>query len=143
MFAGQESRTVVLPEGKWYDFYTGELAGDNETIEVNPGLEKIPLFVKDGGIIPMVPAMRHAPGPDAKLPLEIRHYGNSTGSFDLYDDDGRSFNFEKGEYSVYQPFRVEKDKKGALTGKMAKPEAGKPFGYDDKVTWKFMTGMKK
>jgi alpha-glucosidase (family GH31 glycosyl hydrolase) len=142
MFAGQESRTVVLPEGKWYDFYTGELAGDNETIEVNPGLERIPLFVKDGGIIPMVPAMRHAPGPDAKLPLEIRHYGNSTGSFDLYDDDGRSFNFEKGEYSVTS-LRVEKDKKGALTGKMAKPEAGKPFGYDDKVTWKFMTGMKK
>lgn len=48
MFTGQTSRKVVLPKGKWYDFYTGKLVGEGEVITVTPGLEKIPVFVKDG-----------------------------------------------------------------------------------------------
>ena len=49
LFTGQTTRKVVLPKGKWYDFYTGEYAGDGEVITVTPGLDKIPVYVKDGG----------------------------------------------------------------------------------------------
>jgi hypothetical protein len=66
LFTGQTSRKVVLPKGKWYDFYTGKLAGDGEVITVSPGLDIIPVFVKDGGIIPMMPSMLHAPKARAK-----------------------------------------------------------------------------
>ena len=66
VFTGQTSRKVILPAGKWYDFYTGKYAGDGEVITVTPGLEKIPVYVKDGGIIPMMPPALHAPLPDRK-----------------------------------------------------------------------------
>jgi alpha-D-xyloside xylohydrolase len=138
MFAGEKSRKVYLPSGKWYDFYTGDLVGENEVIEIIPGLEKIPLFVKDGGIIPMVPVHNNAKEAEKKLTLEVRHYGKATGHFDLYDDDGKSFDFEKGDYS-FTRLSVESDKKGRLRGKVGRIAHDKPFSYNNEVVWKFMT----
>ncbi len=138
MFAGETIRQVVLPGGKWYDFYTGQLVGEAEIITIEPGLEKIPLFVKEGGIIPMIPAQRQAPQPGEILPLEIRHYGTEGGTFQLYDDDGTTFDYEKGACS-WQEITVAKDKNGKLSGSISKPEKGKPYGYPAKATWTFMT----
>ncbi len=138
MFAGETERKVILPQGKWYDFYNGKYVGENEIIRVSPGIEKIPLFVKDGGIIPMRPVERQAPKVGEKVELIIRHYGTSNGDFVLYDDDGVSFDFEKGDYSTVK-ILVKKDKKGQLKGVISKPEKGKPYGYHKKVTWEFMT----
>ncbi len=138
MFAGESERKVILPAGKWFDFYTGEFVGENEIIIAKPGLDKIPLYVKDGGIIPMMPAQRQAPKPGQKVDLEIRHYGEKSGSYTLYDDDGLSFDFEKGAYSMLG-ITVEKDKKGNWKGKIDKPEKGKPYSYNKGVNWQFMT----
>ena len=99
MFAGESRRDVILPAVKWYDFYTGEFVGEGEIISIEPGLDRIPIFVKDGGIIPMIPPQRQMPKAGAILPLEIRHYGNVENSWQLYDDDGVSFDYEKGNYS--------------------------------------------
>jgi alpha-D-xyloside xylohydrolase len=137
LFAGQTGREVVLPKGKWYDFYSGEYAGDGEVIKVTPGPEKIPVFVKDGGIIPMMPPALHAPAPGEKFDLEIRHYGIKPGSYKLYDDDGETFDYEKGSYS-WRTITVSADKKGKLTGTLSKAEKGKPDNVG-KVTWRFMT----
>ena len=60
---GAKTRKVVLPAGKWFDFYTGRLAGEGETIEVTPPLSQIPLFVKDGGLVPMIAATSVRPRP--------------------------------------------------------------------------------
>lgn len=49
LFAGETERKVILPQGRWYDFYTGKLAGEGEVITVSPGLDRIPVYVKDGG----------------------------------------------------------------------------------------------
>ena len=134
VFAGETRRKVYLPKGKWYDFYTGKLAGDGGVIEVKAELDKIPLFVKDGGLIPMIPARRQAPKAGEVLPLEVRHYGQAPGTFTLYDDDGTTFDFEKGAWSKVE-LKVSKDKKG----EMSTPPAGKPFSYEKNVTWTFMT----
>jgi alpha-D-xyloside xylohydrolase len=142
MFEGQKSRKVFLPEGKWYDFYTGDLVGENEIIEVSPGLDKIPLFVKDGGIIPLMPVHKNALDACKRLKLEIRHYGTGDGLYSLYDDDGMTFNYEKGEYS-FTEFSVTRNKKGRLQGQMEKIAAGKPFSYDTEVIWKFMSERTK
>ncbi len=99
LFTGETERRVILPPGRWYDFYTGKLAGEG-TITVNPGLDKIPLFVRDGGMIPMIPAIRQTSQWTRDLPLEVRVYGNADGIFNLYNDDGMTFDFEKGEYSM-------------------------------------------
>ena len=113
LFAGQTTRKVVLPKGKWYDFYSGKLAGDSEVISVTPGLDMIPVYVRDGGIVPMMPAVSRISL--EKLPVEIRHYGQNEGSYALYDDDGVSFDYEKGDFTRIQ-LSVKKDKTGKLKG---------------------------
>ncbi len=138
VFTGEKSRKVYLPAGKWYDFYTGALAGENQVITIKTILDRIPLFVKNGAVIPMIPARRQAPKPGEVLPLEVRHYGSAPGSFTLYDDDGTTFDFEKGDYSQVA-LKVSKDKSGRLAGEMSAPANGKPFGYERKAKWVFMT----
>jgi alpha-glucosidase (family GH31 glycosyl hydrolase) len=96
---GTQTRRVVFPPGKWYDFYTGDLAGEHETISVTPPLSRIPLFVRDGGLVPLIPARQFAPGRDEVLPLEVRYYGSEPGSMRLYDDDGETFDYERGQRS--------------------------------------------
>ncbi len=137
MFAGETKRRVVLPRGKWYDFYTGRLAGEGEVIEIVPAAERIPLFVRDGGIIPMIPAVLHAPRKGEVLPLEIRFYGDTAGRFSLYDDDGETFNYEKGEYNWYQ-LQVTRDKGGKWKGQTLLPEGQKNMGQYGTVSWKMM-----
>ena len=137
LFTGQTSRKVILPKGKWFDFYTGQYVGDGEIITVNPGLGRIPVYVKDGGIIPIMPPAMHAPAAGEKYDLEIRYYGAAPGLYKLYDDDGETFDYEKGIYS-WREIRVAKDKKGKLTGSFSKAEKGKPDNIG-KVSWRFMT----
>jgi len=132
MFTGQSSRKVILPKGKWFDFYTGKYAGNGEVINVSPGLDKIPVYVKDGGIIPMMPAMLHAPKSGQKIDIEVRYYGEKPGTYRLYDDDGETFNYEKGEYS-FREIKVSK-----VGGSISPPMKGKPDNVG-KVTFKMMT----
>lgn len=137
MFVGETSRKVILPAGDWYDFYTGEYAGNGETIEVTPGLDRIPVYVKDGAIIPMTSPRLHAPKAGEKFDLEIRHYGKSDGSYRLYDDDGETFGYENGDYS-WRDIKVIRAKNGKLQGSISKAVKGKPDNIG-KVSWKFMT----
>jgi len=136
MFTGQTTRTVILPKGKWYDFYTGKFAGNGQVITVTPGLDKIPVYVKDGGIIPMMPAMLHAPKNGEKVDIEVRYYGEKPGTYRLYDDDGETYNYEKGAYS-FRDIRVEKVA-GKLKGTISDVVAGKPNTVG-KVSFKMMT----
>jgi len=137
VFTGQTTRKIILPKGKWYDFYTGAYAGDGEIISVTPGLDKIPVYVKDGAIIPMMPARLQAPKAGEKVDLEVRHYGEKPGKYLLYDDDGETFNYEKGEYS-WREIKVEKNKTGQWKGTISGPVKDKPNTIDN-ITWKFMT----
>jgi alpha-D-xyloside xylohydrolase len=140
MFTGQTSRKVILPKGKWYDFYTGEYVGNGEIIIAAPGLDKIPVYVKDGGIIPMMPALLHAPNARETVDLEIRYYGEKSSQYKLYDDDGKTFNYEKGEYS-WREIKVQRDKDGKLKGTISDPVKGKPNSFGN-ITWTFMTKTK-
>jgi alpha-glucosidase (family GH31 glycosyl hydrolase) len=135
MFTGQETRKVILPKGKWYDFYTGKFVGDGVVITVTPGLDRIPVYVKNGGLIPMMPARLHAPRLGEQVNIEIRHYGEKPGSYNIYDDDGETFDYEKGQFS----FRVCKAvlTNGVWKGSISAPEKGKPNTIG-KVSWVFM-----
>ncbi|MDX9930762.1 MAG: glycoside hydrolase family 31 protein [Bacteroidales bacterium] len=137
LFSGQKSREVVLPKGRWFDFYTGAFAGDGEVVTVSPGPDRIPVFVKDGGIIPMMPPVLHAPAAGEKFDLEIRYYGSKPGFYQLYDDDGETWDYEKGVFS-WRVIRVAPGRNGKPAGTMTKAEKGKPDNIG-KVTWKFMT----
>jgi alpha-D-xyloside xylohydrolase len=134
---GVKTRKVVLPAGRWYDFYTGRLAGEGQTVEVAPPLSRIPLFVKDGGLIPLIPERQWAPGRDEVLPLEVRHYGERPGKLRLYDDDGETFDYERGEYS-WTLLRVMGNARGERRGEVTPDARGKRWRYSE-VTWTFMT----
>lgn len=134
LFAGEKSRKVILPRGKWYDFYTGKLVGDGETIEIQNNLEKIPLFVKDGGIIPMTLPMLHTPRKEEVLPLFIRHYGTKSNTFNLYDDDGETFDYERNAYA-WTALTATTAADGKTEGRHV---PGKEFRYKD-VKWEFMS----
>jgi len=135
--SGATSRKVVLPPGKWYDFYTGKLVGENETIEVTPPLSQIPLLVKDGALIPLIGERQWAPGPSDIVPLEVRHYGEAPGTISIYDDDGETFDYERGEFS-WTDLKVTRDADHQWHGTVAPRTNGKKWHYSD-VTWKFMT----
>lgn len=137
LFAGQTQRKVVLPKGNWYDFYTGKYVGNGETITVSPGLDRIPVFVKDGAIIPLMESLLHAPTAGQKMNLEIRHYGKADGFYRFYDDDGETYDYERGEYT-WRDIRVTRDRKGQLKGSISKAERGKPDNIGT-VNWRFMT----
>jgi alpha-glucosidase (family GH31 glycosyl hydrolase) len=137
MFTGQASRRVVLPKGKWYDFYTGVYAGGGEVVTVSPGLDKIPVFVKDGGIIPMASPALRAPGKGEKFDLEIRHYGFKEATYQFYDDDGETFDYEKGALS-WRELRATRGADGRLVGSVSPAEPGKPDNLGT-LTWNFMS----
>lgn len=130
------SRSVILPAGKWYDFYTGKFAGEGETINVKVPLDKMALFVKDGGIIPMIKPVQNVASIKDGTKLTVRHYGTKAGSFSLYDDDGKTFDYEKGNFAWIK-LTASIDGNGKMTGKAETSGNYKPI-YG-KITWKFMS----
>ena len=74
---------------------------------------------------------------DRKYPLEVRHYGNKPGTYSLYDDDGSSYNYEKGEFPrIDLPVTV--DKKGKKKGKAIQPNGKKIWSFSE-YNFKFLT----
>lgn len=132
------SRKVVLPAGKWFDFHSGKFAGENQTIEVSPPLGEMPVFVRDGALVPMIAGQRQwAPRPGETVALEVRHYGEAPGALALYDDDGETFDCERGHFSWTQ-LAVQKDAAGRFSGSVRPDPSGRRWSYGE-VTWKFMT----
>ena len=92
------SREVYFPEGGWYDFYTGEYIAGNQSITANAPYERMPLYVRAGSIVPTGPDMEWSdekPCNDILLLV----YAGADADFILYDDDGLTYAYEKGEYT--------------------------------------------
>ncbi len=92
-------RSVYFPSGAdWYDFHSGrKYAGGTEAAVAAP-LEQIPLFVRAGSILPTGPEIQHtADKPDGPITLTV--YAGADGSFELYNDAGTTYGYERGEFS--------------------------------------------
>lgn len=90
------TREVYLPEGTdWYDFWTGKKYQGGQTLTVSADISTLPLFVKAGSIIPMTKPIQHT-GQSAQAPVEFRVYPGKDTDFFWYDDDGKTYDFEKG-----------------------------------------------
>ncbi len=129
MFAGVASRKVRLPKGNWCDYDTGEMVGNGQTIEIKPALDKIPVYVREGALIPTIAPQPRAGRNTKNTALIVRHYGNGPAEGRMYDDDGETFNQEKGSYAWYSLFSRD-GTSGLLT------TANKwTVGYD-KIIWR-------
>jgi alpha-D-xyloside xylohydrolase len=105
-------RGVYLPAAAaWYNFWSGKEIGGGQEIEADAPLERMPLFVRAGSIIPMGPEIEYA-AQDPAGPVELRIYRGTDGSFDLYEDAGDGYGYEKGQHSVI-PIRWD-DRRGVL-----------------------------
>ncbi|HEY9620772.1 MAG TPA: TIM-barrel domain-containing protein [Crinalium sp.] len=110
---GIEHRAVYLPEGRWYDWWTGELYYEGQTcILAHAPLERMPLYVRSGAIIPMQPVVQHVD----ERPLDelrLRVYPG-TGEWTLYEDDGHTFEYESGAWAT-TTYRVSHDNQITVT----------------------------
>ena len=96
----EKTRQVYLPVGQsWIDFWTGESHTGGQTVTADAPIERMPLFVRAGSIIPMGPFVQYATEKPAD-PIELRIYPGADGQFTLYEDENDNYNYERGLYAT-------------------------------------------
>jgi alpha-D-xyloside xylohydrolase len=97
---GATSREVYLPPAAaWYDFWTGAPMRGDQHLQTAAPLERIPLYVRAGSILPLGPDEEYAAqSPDG--PIELRIYRGADGDFNLYNDAGDTYDYEQGAHAV-------------------------------------------
>lgn len=98
---GATERKLYLPKGTWYDFWTHEKHEGGGEVTRKVDLDTLPLYVRAGAIIPMGPLKQYT-AEKVDGPLEVAVYPGADGTFLLYEDDGSSFNYRKGEWMGIQ-----------------------------------------
>lgn len=82
LFAGEPSRKIVIPQGSWHDFWTGDAIAGGTEISVPSSTERIPVYVKAGSIVPWADVGQHTSAPETKR-ITARVYGDGSLSFTL------------------------------------------------------------
>ena len=98
----EEVKTAAkyLPKGAtWYDFWTNKTYKGGQTVTIETTLDRVPMFVRAGTILPLGPEMQYV-GEKSWDNLELRLYPGADGSFTLYEDEGDSYNYERGVYAT-------------------------------------------
>lgn len=123
----ERSRAVYLPKGTgWYDFYNGTYYEGGRQINADAPYERMPVFVREGAIIPFGPDLQFvAEKPAGVITLYV--YAGSNGTFTLYEDEGTNYNYEKGAFSTI-PFWYNEanrtltigEKKGTFAGMLSR-----------------------
>ena len=96
---GATQRVLYLPSGvEWIDFWTGKRTSGGQRMTAEAPLDRIPIYARAGSIVPFGPRAESAA---AKAdPIELRIYPGANGDFNLYEDEGDSYDYEHGAYSV-------------------------------------------
>ena len=106
------SRQVYFPGSGWYDFYSGKHVAGGQTLEVDAPYERIPLYVREGSILPVGPEMQYASEKQAAN-IALYVYTGRNASFTLYEDEDVNYNYEQGQYATI-PFTYDEGT-GTLT----------------------------
>ena len=118
-------RQIYLPQGKWTDFWTEEVYQGGQTIAYTAPLERIPVFVKAGAIIPMAPAMNYA-GEQPMEEIEVAVYPSSDWTAStLYEDDGETFAYRNGKWGTVR-FACRQET-GQVIIRLGKPRRSYPW----------------
>jgi alpha-glucosidase len=92
-----DAEDIHLPSGEWYDYWTAEKHSAADKISLHPALDETPLYARAGAIIPTQPVVQNT-GETPKGPLELRVYPGEDCRGSLYQDDGHTFAYQKGEF---------------------------------------------
>lgn len=128
------SRSVYLPAGAdWYDFNTGRKTAGGQSIDAAAPLARMPLYVRAGSIVPVGPEIQHtAEGKGAPITLFV--FTGADGNFALYEDDGLSYGYEKGQFS-YIPMRYEAGSGKLTIGARTGSYEGMPAERTFRIRW--------
>ena len=96
LLAGQTKRGLYLPQGDWYDFWTHEKYAGGRKIEITKPVEQIPVFVRGDTLLPLAEPVECVK-PDTQFEVRVGVYGSKPQKFVLYEDDGVTFDFDKGQ----------------------------------------------
>ncbi len=94
----KQASKYLPKDADWYDFWTGERMRGGQTVMLKTQLDRVPMFVRAGSILPLAPEMQYV----GQLPwdnLEIRVYPGADATFSLYEDEGDNYNYERGQYT--------------------------------------------
>ena len=122
------TRRLYLPQAKWYDFWTGSAVAGGKTIDASAPLDRLPLYIRAGSILPLGPDEEWSTEKPAD-PIELRIYRGADADFTLYEDENDSYNYEKGIYATIplhwddakQTLTIG-DRKGQFPGMLRKPQ---------------------
>ncbi len=96
---GASTTRLYLPQAKWYDFWGGAQVQGPRMVDAPSPLDRLPLHIRAGSIVPMGPEIQWSTGKPAD-PIELRIYRGADGDFTLYEDENDNYNYEKGEYAI-------------------------------------------
>jgi alpha-D-xyloside xylohydrolase len=145
----ERDRNVYLPSGQgWYDLYAGKYYKGGQDINVDAPYEKMPVFVKEGSILPTGPELQYTSEKPAD-PLTLFVYTGRDASFSLYEDEGTNYNYEKGAFATIDLHYSEASKsltlsarKGSFKGMLQtrtvrviviSPKSAKPLDFNQKA----------
>ncbi|MET3876377.1 TIM-barrel domain-containing protein [Chitinophaga sp. OAE865] len=123
----QTERRLYLPEcAGWYDLYSGKWYAGGQSITAAAPYERMPLFVKAGSILPFGPELQYTAEKQADT-ITLNIYTGADASFNLYEDEGTNYNYEKGAFSII-PIKYSEgtstvtigDRKGSYSNMLAK-----------------------
>jgi alpha-D-xyloside xylohydrolase len=128
------SREVYLPANTgWYDLYTGRYYEGGQNLMADAPLSKMPVFIKEGAIIPFGPEIKYAAEKQAD-PITLYVYTGRNGSFTLYEDENVNYNYEKDAYSQI-PISFDDASKTLTIGERKGTFAGMLQERTFKIVW--------
>ncbi|MGA2597197.1 MAG: glycoside hydrolase family 31 protein [Bryobacteraceae bacterium] len=96
---GATERHLYLPDAQWYGFWDGKLVQGGRAIDAPAPLDRMPLYVRAGSIVPFGPDVEYASEKPAD-PIELRVYPGANADFTLYEDENDNYDYEKGVYAT-------------------------------------------
>jgi len=121
-----------LPEGTWYDFWTGETVKGGTSLSLKPALDAVPVYVRAGAIIPRQSTIQYV-GEVPAGPLQVHGYPGPNCRGTVYADDGNTFGYQRGAFHR-TTFTCEM-MAGALSMKISAPEGSyRPWWKEVEVT---------
>jgi alpha-D-xyloside xylohydrolase len=128
------SRPVYLPAGAdWYDFNSGTKSAGGQTVDAAAPLNRMPLYVRAGSIVPVGEPIQYT-GEGRGKPITLFVFTGADGVFALYEDDGVSYDYEKGQFS-YIPIRYDAAQGKLIIGARTGSFTGMPEERIFRIRW--------
>jgi alpha-D-xyloside xylohydrolase len=132
--AGLTTRSVYLPPAQgWYDFWTGTRVRGDQTLQAAAPLDRIPIYVRAGSIVPLGPEDEYA-GEKSDAPIELRIYPGTDSHFTLYEDQGDTYAYERGAYATI-PLSWNEASSTLTIGARSGSYPGMPSKKEFRIVW--------